>query len=557
MWPKWFIILLLCVSAICLGWAGYAVYRIQRHQMYLRNGRQALERADFLSALAFAKRAIEDHGEEIGACRLMGDVEDALVSPSALQWRLRLTHLESANVSNYLSWAETALKLGNAQLALKALNSAPKERTDRADWNDILGKTELALGQVGAAEASFSNAVQLAPTNSAYKVDLNSAWLQSGDPSREAQALAQLDEATRSGTGDISAVRVLLTDALNRNDLGRARVYGGEIETRQDATFDDTLLALDARFRAGTADAVIEKMKLRAAARPREAVAFAYWLIGHGHASDAAAWLRDRYQLSSAPVDLQMANADALIAVGNWSEIESELSGQRWEDNEYLRLASIARALRAREAPEFTATWDLARKAARADQASTFRLGVIVLSWGWKKEACDLFWRSADTAPAWRSQALWLLWQIALSERDTSGLLRVASNQYKDEPEDIRYKNNCAFYLLLLNLDLTRARHLAEECWRQSPVQANVASTYAFALYRAEQFETGVQVLQRLSEQELIRPNIALYYALLLNAAGQKDKARHYLGFVQKTDRLLPEEFELVDHLTNELDLNK
>jgi hypothetical protein len=40
--------------------------------MYLRNGRQALERADFLSALAFAKRAIEDHGEEIGACRLMG-----------------------------------------------------------------------------------------------------------------------------------------------------------------------------------------------------------------------------------------------------------------------------------------------------------------------------------------------------------------------------------------------------------------------------------------------------------------------------------------------------
>ncbi|MBV8279556.1 MAG: hypothetical protein JO170_30425, partial [Verrucomicrobia bacterium] len=76
------------MSAICLGWAGYAVYRIQRHQMYLRNGRQALVRADFLSALAFAKRAIEDHGEEIGACRLMGDVEDALVSPSALQWRL-------------------------------------------------------------------------------------------------------------------------------------------------------------------------------------------------------------------------------------------------------------------------------------------------------------------------------------------------------------------------------------------------------------------------------------------------------------------------------------
>lgn len=521
--------------------------------MYLRNGRRALERADFSSALAFAESAIRDQGEDIGACRLMADVEDALMLPSALNWRLRLTQLEPANVSTYLSWADTALKLGNAELALKALNSAPKERIARADWNDLLGKTELALGQVGAAEASFSAAVQLAPTNSAYKVDLSSARLQSGDPSREAQALAQLDEATQTGTGDIAALRVLLNDALNRNDLGRARVYGGKIETRQDATFDDSLLALEARSRAGAADEMIERIKQRAAARPRDAVTFAYWLIGHGRASDAAAWLRDRYQLASAPVDLQIAYADALMAEGKWSEIETELRDQQWSDSEYLRLASIARALRAREAPEFTAAWALARKAARMDQASSFRLGVIVLSWGWKQEACDLFWRSAETAPAWRSQALWLLWQIALSERDTNGLLRVASNQYKDEPEDIRYKNNCAFYLLLLNLDITRARQLAEECWRQSPLQANVASTYAFALYRAEKFEAGVQVLQRLSDEELTRPNIALYYALLLNAAGQKDKARHYLGFVQKTDRLLPEEFDLVDYLTSKL----
>ena len=553
MWPKWFIILLLCVSAICLGWAGYAVYRIQRHQMYLRNGRQALERADFSSALAFAKRAIDDYGADIGSCRLMADVEDSLVSPSALNWRLRLTQLEPANVSNYVSLAESALKLGNAELALKALNSAPRERINRADWNDLLGKTEMAFDHVGAAEASFSAAVRLAPANSAYKVDLNSARLQSGDPTSEAQALAQLDEATHSGTGDISALRVLLTDALNRNDVGRAQVYGSEMETRQDATFADSLLALEARCRVGAADEVIGKIKLRAVARPRDAVTLAYWLIGHGRASDAASWLSDRYQLASAPVDLQMAHADALMAVGNWSKIESELSGQKWSDSEYLRLASIARALRARQAPEFTTAWDLARKAARADQASTFRLGVLVLSWGWKQEACDLFWRSADTGPPWRSQALWVLWQIALSDRDTNGLLRVASNQHKDEPEDIRYKNNCAFYLLLLNLDPPLARQLAEECWRQSPAQANVASTYAFALYRAEQFEAGVQVLQRLSEQELTRPNIALYYALLLNAAGQKDKARHYLGFVQKTDRLLPEEFDLVDHLTSEL----
>src|SRR6516164_6227039 len=115
---------LICGCVLCLAWAGYLVYQIERHQMYLRNGRQALERVDVRSALSFAQRAIQDRQYDVDAWRLMADVQDALGSSTALTWRLRAAQLEPSNVMNYLAWAETALKLGNASLALQALNSA-------------------------------------------------------------------------------------------------------------------------------------------------------------------------------------------------------------------------------------------------------------------------------------------------------------------------------------------------------------------------------------------------------------------------------------------------
>jgi len=182
---------------------------------------------------------------------------------------------------------------------------------------------------------------------------------------------------------------------------------------------------------------------------------------------------------------------------------------------------------------------------------------VLVLSWGWKGESTDLLWRVAETSPQLRSQALWILWQIAWAGRNTASLLRVASNQHEDDPKDIRYKNNYAFHLLLLNIDVQRAVELARECWREAPSQPNVAATYAFALYRLSKYQEGVQVLDKLPTKDLDEPNIALYYALVLGAAGQTDKASHYLALARKSDRFLPEELGLADRLAANLTTRK
>jgi len=548
---------LICGCVLFLAWAGYLVYRIERHQMYLRNGRQALERADYPSAQSFAQRAVEDRQNDVNACRLVADVQDALGSSTALTWRLRAAQLEPSNVLNYMAWAVTALKLGNAAVALQALNSAPAERTGRADWQNLMGRTETALNQFAEAEVRFTEAVRLQPTNPTYQINLYSIRLQSADRSVAADAQRRLEKLVGDHHDGILALQALLRQALNSNDLEHARSYAVKIEARQDAEFNDSLLALEARSRGGQANEALDKLKQRAVKEPRDAVSLANWLIGHRLADDAAKWLEERFQLGSAPVSLQMAYADALIDQGKWSEIESKLRGERWSEREYLRLAAIARSLRERQEPGFAKAWGQAVESTREDQIRGFRLAVLVLSWGWKGESTDLLWRVAETSPQLRSQALWILWQIAWAGRNTASLLRVASNQHEDDPKDIRYKNNYAFHLLLLNIDVQRAVELARECWREAPSQPNVAATYALALYRLSKYQEGVQVLDKLPTKDLDEPNIALYYALVLGAAGQTDKASHYLALARKSDRFLPEELGLADRLAANLTTRK
>jgi predicted Zn-dependent protease len=544
---------LICGCVLSLAWAGYVFYQNERHQMYLRNGRQALERSDARGALICTQQAVRDRPNDAKACRLMADVQDALDFPTALTWRMRLVELEPVNVRNYVSWAETALKLANPGLALKALNSAPKERVSSGAWQNLMGQTEAALGQTREADAAFNEAVRLEPANRLYAINLSSLRLGAVDASIAAEARRRLEELARSGPDGITALRALLRDALNHNELERAQTLATEVEKRSDADFDDDLLVLEVRSRMGTLNQILDRIKQRAAEKPRDTVSLAYWLMGHRLAGDADKWLEKSYQLSSAPVSVQMAYADVLIAQGKWAELESDLSHQKWSENEFLRLASIARSLREQQAGGFSEAWRQATESAREDPSSRFQLGVLVLSWGWKVEASELLWRVAETAPQWRSQALWILWQMSRADHNAAGLLRVASNQHEDEPDDIRYKNNYAFYLLLLNLEIERAGQLAEECWRQEPLQPNVASTYAFALYRANRSQEGVQVLEKLSDKDLHQPNTALYYALLLSATGQNEKASQYLALLQKTDQLLPQELELAERLSANL----
>ena len=70
-------------------------------------------------------------------------------------------------------------------------------------------------------------------------------------------------------------------------------------------------------------------------------------------------------------------------------------------------------------------------------------------------------------------------------------------------------------------------------------------STYAFALHTQTNTAGGLKLMQTLPESELQRPSIAAYYAILLTAASEREKARPFFAAAEKA-QLLPEERRLL-----------
>jgi hypothetical protein len=56
----------------------------------------------------------------------------------------------------------------------------------------------------------------------------------------------------------------------------------------------------------------------------------------------------------------------------------------------------------------------------------------------------------------------------------------------------------------------------------------------------------GLDVLKNLPPADLERPNVALYYGILLASAGRHEEARTWLTVAQNKGKFLPEERKLL-----------
>jgi Flp pilus assembly protein TadD len=113
-------------------------------------------------------------------------------------------------------------------------------------------------------------------------------------------------------------------------------------------------------------------------------------------------------------------------------------------------------------------------------------------------------------------------------------------------PDTAADKNNLAATALLLKIDVPTARQWAAEDYARNPGDPYAASTYAFALHLQGRDKQGLAVLEKLPPAELAQPSVALYYGVLLAAAGNADQAMPWLQNAQTKGHLLPEEQELL-----------
>ena len=81
--------------------------------------------------------------------------------------------------------------------------------------------------------------------------------------------------------------------------------------------------------------------------------------------------------------------------------------------------------------------------------------------------------------------------------------------------------------------------------YQKAPANPSYASTYAFSLHLQDRSAEALKVLEKLKPKQLEDPAVAVYYAVVLQATGNTERARKYLDLATRA-RLLPEERKLV-----------
>ena len=189
-------------------------------------------------------------------------------------------------------------------------------------------------------------------------------------------------------------------------------------------------------------------------------------------------------------------------------------------------------------------TWRIALNdaATRPEQLSI--LLQLVRGWGWEDESRDLLWTMVERLPS-EEWPLQTLERVYAAKEDSEGLYRVYQTLLDKHPDSPLLKNNVANLGLLLGRNKERSVELAREVYEVAKTNALIASTYAFALYKQGNTPEALKLMQTFPETELQRPEVALYYAVLLASAGERAKAGQYFSAAEK-GHPLPQEKALI-----------
>ena len=100
---------------------------------------------------------------------------------------------------------------------------------------------------------------------------------------------------------------------------------------------------------------------------------------------------------------------------------------------------------------------------------------------------------------------------------------------------------------MLLQAWEKKPHELAREVYQKGTTNSAFVSTYAYSLLVQQKAGEALKIIEQLSPQQLEDTSVAGYYGLVLQANGQREKAKKYFDLTAKA-KLLPEEQKLVEN---------
>jgi Flp pilus assembly protein TadD len=532
---------------VLLGWGGLHVFHRWQERHLVRRAAGYLAGGDAKTASLNVRRALQLNPDSLEAVRMMAQIAEKAGDGTELTWRRRVVELQPGSIDDALALVRSALRAGDLGSAQKALNDIAPLAQQTPAYHAALGRLAEMRNKPADAETHWAKALELAPADTAYQVQLAMLQLGSTDRAKRDAARETLERLRGDTERRAAATRALITDGgMRGEDPQRLRALSAELQSYAEATFNDRILYLEILRQLkdpGFAD-YLAGLQKQAVTKPTDLASLISWMSNH----DAAEAVRFA---STVPADVAakwpvpLAVAEALTKAQDWAGLHAALGSSDWAAFEFLRRAYLARAFRGEQ--QQTAgdgEWARAQKAASQHPEALLMLARTVSQWGWQNETLELLW-ALSKAREIRMEALQLLYQHYAKSGDTGGVYRVLLRSAEIAPDDLTVQNNLAQVSLLLDADPERARKIAAELAKKEPTNAAYVSTYAFSLYSRGEIEAALQAMETLTPEQLQAPSIAAYYGVILAAAGQKEKAREYLQRGRQTF-LLPEEQALI-----------
>ena len=539
---------------IVFGTYGSRLYAGWHESRLLKRASAMLEKNDFVTASRLARQVVERHGDSLPAFYILAEATEKQNSEETVSWRAQIARLQPDNIDSQLSFASAALRFGQIDLARKTLERVAPQAQEQAAFHVVAGWLARAEGNLAEQEQQFDIALNKDPKNDLYKFNLAALQIRSQDAEKSEQARANLEHLTQVQEFRTGALRALLNDAVDRNDIQAADRFAQQLQMSPQVSFGDYLLCLNfyRKLDAKKFDALLEKVKPVAARNSGDLGLLMDWMNENGLAPEVVKWMDKLPAATTAKPPPAVAIAAAFAEQKNWSRLRRWTRSESWGEEDYLRLAYqgyAARQSRQSSADaEFDTLWRAALHAAADRPEREIRLARLASKWNLPIESEELWSRLSRTPPS-RREALDALYRLYRGNNNLKKLYEVLQHLHEASPNEIGIITNLARLGLNIEQNTKQAQQLAEQAYERAPNDVSSVVTYAFSLYVQGRTAEGLGVLQKLPPEALHESHAAVYAAVLLLDVNQTDAAKEFIQAAKRGPLYAEEKRLLEDEL--------